>query len=248
MDISGIIASAPRADKIKLTVHHNAVVKCTKAYQDDPSSTRLRDLRAAEQALSQEIERVSGGNTDKADRFSSRREALAWILGQGCKVSKTKFYDDCAAGLIVVGPDKSVSKWQVSQYLLKLMQESVPQASALDYQEKREKLELRRLQLDVDEREIKTRKADGEWMRTEDAWSAVAAMLAALKDNLQYQFYQGQTLLVHLAAGDPVREPEVYEECLAIVGRAYNDLAGSAITGFFATEDQEHGEGEHGQE
>ncbi len=49
------------------------------------------------------------------DRFKNRAEAFAWLQARG-QISLGKFYQDCEAGMISVGPDKTVSKFQVMQY------------------------------------------------------------------------------------------------------------------------------------
>lgn len=53
------------------------------------------------------------------ERFCNRREALDWLQARG-QISQGKFYQDCAAGLLTIYPDKTVSKFQVSEYAEKV--------------------------------------------------------------------------------------------------------------------------------
>lgn len=49
------------------------------------------------------------------ERFRNRREALDWLQVR-VQISQGKFYQDCAAGLLTIHPDKSISKFQVVEY------------------------------------------------------------------------------------------------------------------------------------
>ncbi len=60
---------------------------------------------------------MKGNNTP--ERFKNRMEALCWLQGRG-QISRGKFYADCAAGHIIIHPDKSISKFQVAEYAEKV--------------------------------------------------------------------------------------------------------------------------------
>ena len=53
------------------------------------------------------------------ERFRNRKEALLWLQSRG-QISQGKFYQDCAAGLLTIYQDKSLSKFQVSEYAHKI--------------------------------------------------------------------------------------------------------------------------------
>lgn len=235
------VAGATAAELRKAALLTNDVKRAMVALNQDSTVAARKNLEGAEKAQSVFVgglvdQYINGIGNKKAERFSSRREAHAWVVSQGVSVSSSKFYEDCAAGLIQVSPDKTVSKWQVSQYLIRLLQESAPTASNAVRQEEIDEYKLRKLKAEVKEIELRYREADREWMRTDDAWAAVAALLASFCDNLQYQFHQAQGVLVHLTGGDISRQAEGYEECLAVIGRARNDLAGATIEGIFSTD------------
>lgn len=56
---------------------------------------------------------------DNPERFKNRAEALKWLQGKG-QISRGKFYNDCAAGHIIIHMDKSISKFQVAEYAEKV--------------------------------------------------------------------------------------------------------------------------------
>ena len=232
------------AEYRKAAVITNDARRAMAALNDESSVANRRNFSEAEEALTAYVgglvaTHLGGGKASSAsvERFKNRKAALAWMRSNGVSISQGKFYTDCADGMITVHPDKSISKYQVSQYMLALQRTPGNDAASLDRAEEKERLEIRKLQLDVAKRERDERAGDARWMLAEDAWAAVAALLATINDNLKHQLYEAQGMLVHLAGGDPSRAPELYEECLAIVARAYNELAGARINGMFDVAD-----------
>lgn len=101
-DIQALITTVAPQDRAKLTIHHNAVVKCTRAYQDDPTSSRLRDLRSAEEALAAEVERLSPADVaaedNQDDHFPHKLAAWEYLRDSGWQISKSQFYEHCKQG------------------------------------------------------------------------------------------------------------------------------------------------------
>lgn len=58
-------------------------------------------------------------NNSTSERFRNRKEALTWLQARG-QISQGKFYTDCTAGLLIIYPDKSLSKFQVAEYAEKI--------------------------------------------------------------------------------------------------------------------------------
>lgn len=57
------------ADKARYTVFHNAVIRCTKLYNEDPTASKLRDLRAAEKGF-------ADLKTELAEAAPAKKEAI----------------------------------------------------------------------------------------------------------------------------------------------------------------------------
>lgn len=107
MDIASFLETLPPADRGKVIVFHNAVVKCTRAYQEDPTEIKLRNLRAAEQALAVEVERVQPTEAvqnevddDQIDIFDNRLDAWQYLQDSGWQIGRSQFYEHCKQGRV----------------------------------------------------------------------------------------------------------------------------------------------------
>jgi len=239
-----LLEAAVGPDKNELVLVYNGHIAAMSAYGKSPTKQTKENWDAARSAVEETVERLQAkylpGDqpAPEGERFANRKQALNWLQAQGYKVSQGKFYQDCEAGFPALHRDGTVSRYQAMQYgqQLDVSARTMPQ---FDLSGEREQLELRKLRAEVDEKEQKARKEDARWMLKEDAWSTVAALLSTLQDSVRHHLHEGQGLLVHLAAGDPSREPEVYEASVELVGRAFHELAGSRIEGLFSVEDAE---------
>jgi hypothetical protein len=164
---------------------------------------------------------------DVPERFSSRKEAWEWVTAQGGTVSRGKFYDDGKKGLYRVHADKTVSRGSVAEYLLRL-NGAAPTAdfSLIDYTQEKQRLEVRKLDLEVAKLEIATRAADREWTRTDDHWAHLAASLSLAKGNLEHFARLSASELVAVAGGDYHQAPQLADALMErVVNRAFNELA-----------------------
>ena len=171
------------------------------------------------------------------ERFKNRKEALTWLQSRG-QISQGKFYQDCDAGLISVAPDKSVSKYQVMEYAEKVFGYTRQTAPLADMSEKKARLEVEKLEQELQRMKLANRKEDDNWLHKEEAWGQLAALIGTLRDALRHHCHLGQAHLVHLAGGDHSRGPEVYEGCEEILARSFNEvIASGRIEGTFQQED-----------
>lgn len=176
------------------------------------------------------------------ERFASRKLAMEWIRQKGGKVSQGKFYQDCAEGKVLVYPDKSVSRASTAEYLLRLQRPIAPVLDSMDRTQQKERLELERLQLEVEKLRRIARADDRRWMRMEDHCAQVAVILTMLRDNLQHYGQQSATELAHICRGDVNLAPLLVDGMAELVlGRAYNELAGQLIEHGMFTEEEDHG-------
>lgn len=103
MDIERVIARASESDKVKLVTFHNAVIICAKAYREDPTEAKLRNWRAAEQALDAEISRVAPADTRQSedladDHFPHKLAAWEYLRDSGWQIGRSQFYEHCKQG------------------------------------------------------------------------------------------------------------------------------------------------------
>jgi hypothetical protein len=167
------------------------------------------------------------------ERFKTRKEALTWLQARG-QVSKSKFYRDCDDGLVEIGPDKTLSKFQVAEYAEREINHTRQTGTSLDMSEKKARLEVEKLEQEVEKGKLANRKEDEKWLYKEDAWAQMAAIIGKLKDALRHQFHIGSIIVITAAGGDPQRGPEVYETNEALLASAFNEvLAAGRIEGIF---------------
>lgn len=76
---------------------------------------------------------MAGQDLYRGELFKNRFEALQWLRQKG-QISQGKFYQDCAAGLVTIYPDKTVSKFSVAMYaenhFSKFVRQAPPKSSA----------------------------------------------------------------------------------------------------------------------
>ena len=119
LEISQLVGQVGQEDKVRLVTHHNAVVKNTKAYQSDPTEARLRNLRAAEQALADEVKRLQPEKEDQGspdDRFANRLEAWQYLQDSGWQIGRSQFYAHCKEGRLRREKDGSYLRERVDKY------------------------------------------------------------------------------------------------------------------------------------
>lgn len=233
MDFAQALEKADKDGKVRLITFHNAVVTCTKEYQANPTAVKLSDLRAAEDALKQEMgqQMGDGEGNETGTKFKNRSVAWRWVedqlKGKGVALSQRKFYDDGAAGKYLVYPDKSVSRASVAEYLLQLMGEApVVDLDLVDRKQTKNRLELRKLELEVDRLAIRARTEDRAWMRTDDHWAQLLAGYNVLRGNLEHFARVSATEIVLEAGGDYHQGPLVADKVIEmVINKAFNELA-----------------------
>ena len=163
--------------------------------------------------------------------YKDRAEAFReFIQARSYAVSRAKFYEDCRR-LAMIEADKSVSLASLDAYVrqeLKLDAASGQSLVERDLADRRARAdtekaesEARRSRLAVERIE---REQSDNWIEKEDAWAQLAGIVGELRDALRHQFHLGQGTLIHLAAGDPARGPEVYEGCDELIAKAMNKV------------------------
>lgn len=233
-------AGADEEARAELQVAFNTMVRAQREALESPTVAAIAAKNAAREDLEATLGRIEArvlpGEAPVGERFKNRKAAWEWLQAEGYKVSRGKFYNDCAAGYPAVDRDGSVSRFQVLDYGLKQGGPPVaPDLNAMDQSARKTALEIERLELSNAKLKIEARELDRGWMRAEDGWTAIAALLGTLLDNLQHHLYEAAPLVVHLAGGDPARAPEVYEAVNQAVARAMNEL-GATIEGVFDPE------------
>ena len=220
-------------EQAQLAVLRNGMVGAMRAYNDDPTSARLKSMRDAEDAFrakEEELAKRHGNGAAPAETFRNRRTALSWLREQGYKISQGKFYNDCGAGYPLVARDGSVSKFQVLEYAQRLDVSTRAVAAAL---EPSRDYEARKIKAEAEIAEMKAEKMRREndtlWLHAEDAWGQLAALVGALRDAVRHQLYEQAPELVLVAAGEQAKTMALYEAIEGAVDDAFNEVAGVGV-------------------
>lgn len=232
-----LMAEAAAEDKAELTLAYNAKISAMKAYKDKPGKQTKDDLDATRAMFDETVDRLTRRYlpdqvpAPEGERFANRKQAHDWLQAQGYKISRGKFYQDCDAGRPMVHKDGTLSRFQVLQYGQQLDVDRRSTGGNGDLYQQKEEAEQRKAKADADKAEMQAeemrREQDKKWLHADDAWAAVAGIIGTLLDSLRHQFHVGQAHLVHLAAGDPARGPEVYEGAEELIARAFNEVCSS---------------------
>lgn len=227
---------ADNRERIQLAI--NWLAKARKRAVEKPSASATADLDKAKANLEQLVSQLQqdhfpeeAGPPPTNDRFKNRAEAWRWCLAQGITISERKFRNDAKLGAYIVFPDKTVSRASVAEYMVRIMGTApTPDLALIDHKQERERLELRKLELEVERLEIRTRSEDSEWIRTEDHWAQLLAGYNMLRGNLEHFTRIAATEIVLEAGGDYHQGPLVADKILELViNRAYGELSGMRI-------------------
>ncbi len=165
-----------------------------------------------------------------SEYFKNRKEAYAWLIEEGYKVSVGKFYQDIKNnGFPAVNRDKTVSKYQVMLYANQLSEKTRPDLSAMERSENLHRKEKADAEMAEMKAERMRREQDRLWLHADDAWSALAAVVGNLRDALRRGLHSQQIQIVQAAGGEIHRAPEVYEYIDGVVDTAFNEVARAGI-------------------
>lgn len=145
------------------------------------------------------------------ERFKNRKEALDWLQGRG-QISQGKFYTDCADGLVMVHPDKTVSKWQVMEYAEREFGQVRQTANSFDFAAKKERLELEKLELDIERKKKENRKDDREWIHRDIRDEREGALVGTILGEIRYHLDKSVPAIITICNGDPARLSDVKKE------------------------------------
>ena len=225
----------PEPHRSKMVTLYKASMANWNLCQTDHSAAALKNAQFADAALDAYWQKVcnEGGAAEPhaSERFSSRKMALDWLGQQGMKISRGKFYEDCKAGLVLVYPDKSVSKASVAQYLIN-SQRGTPlfDAAAADMSVQEQLLRMRKLELEVAKLERQDRVDDAKWVLREDSWAQLVGVLHMLRQNIEYYLHQSAAKLVLAVEGQADLAPQLVDLIpLEVVNPAFNDLGGQTL-------------------
>ncbi len=232
--IKRLLEMADTDDRERIQLAINWLSKARKRAVEKPSASATSDLDKAKANLEQIVTQLQqkhfpdeAGPPATSERFKNRAEAWRWCIAQGITISERKFRNDATAGAYIVFPDKTVSRASVAEYLVRVMGTApVADLVLIDHKQEREKLELRKLQYEVDRLEIRTRAEDAAWMLVDDHWAQLLAGYNHLRGNLEHFARISAAEIVLEIGGDYHMGPIVADKIVELViNNAFNELA-----------------------
>lgn len=189
------------------------------------------------------------GNAPPEERFKNRKQAHAWLQGEGYKVSRGKFYADCDAGALLVAPDGSLSKFRVLDYARKLRRPPLaPDLAAGDLAQEKLLWEVRRLKNEVRKQDLALRAEDRQWMAQTDHERRISLLVIRLGELYAYHGHLAAPEICALAGGDPAAAGQVVDRLKVLLDAVFQDLRGAVMGEVFFGEtdadDQPEGEDE----
>jgi hypothetical protein len=201
--LTRLLEIAGDTDKVELKICHNATVSCLKAYNDDPTAARKRDLDAARAGLAEAIDRMWPIYHPEAERFPNVLAVVAYLKSQGFKIAKSKIYKDRKDHQIRVQPDGSVLKKDADAYAKTLKLLGDPLKGLEEAQ--RKKLELETLKLEKQTQilthELKVK--EGLFVPRDEADLARAAALSVIEANVRNLHLTCAGDWIGIVSGDP---------------------------------------------
>lgn len=142
------------------------------------------------------------------------------------------------------GLDKEACRISYIRYLRGLANGQVQDGPDMDLSKEKQRLEVEKLQYQVDELERAARKDDKQWIHHDDHCASMSAIIGTLKEDLQHFSSVGAVEIVALCGGLIDISPMVGDRIFdVVVSPAFNALAGKRIEkAFFCICEDDNGE------
>jgi len=115
-DLDRIRGKCSASEAEELDVLQFAVVSTRQAYQDGYAESDLKKWNAAKVGLKEFTNTLVAKYFPAEQCFDTRLEAAQWLIDQGYKIKKSKFYADCKKGLCIIEHDNRVRLSEVDGY------------------------------------------------------------------------------------------------------------------------------------
>lgn len=217
-DIPALISSSSPQDRVKLTIHYNAVVKCTKAYQKDPTASRLRDLRAAESALSEEVARCEKGDSKPIESFKNKLTSWEYLHSSGWHISRTQFYQHCRAGMVKREKSGQYLRESLDRYAGSYCRrvdtgEKVGATTA----EKKAEIDLLRSEVRLQKERRELELIEGKSIPRAEVELMIVGRAVAFLSHLRAMTQMHASDLIHIVGGDQSRATEMIAELQGLI-------------------------------
>jgi len=174
--------------------------KARAAVEKEPSKANLEAFDKASRMLAE------FGAGDPEPSFENRLEAHGYLKRLGYKVGKSKFYQDCKAGLCRMQADGSVTEADLKSYISRAglikPDQLAYEVESSDLQRKKQKREVEKLTVQVEEMTIKLDMLKRNLLDRNQVETEQAIKAGALMAGMNHVFRNFARNAVQLVGGD----------------------------------------------
>lgn len=212
-----LIADKPTEIMAKGVLLFNGTSQAAIAYRSEPTSSRLRDLRASETALEEFIESVTKGSLANDRTFPSIPSVVEYLREQGWKISTRTGYNHRDKQILLPRKDGKYYQTDVDNYarsgLLQRLDGTKEESTDADLERKK------RADADTAEyvariNKIKAEAIEGKYIERFDYERALSQRAALFKSDIEAFIRGTAEEMVSLVAGDPDKTPDLIEHML----------------------------------
>jgi len=224
-----LLKVAAKEEALQLKIYYNASIKTLTAYQQESTTSKLRDLQSAEVAL----EGFASGLEEKyaldTRTFPNRLAVAEYLKANGWKVSKSTLYNRTGKAKLIPRADglfylKDVKKY--ASIFLKRQETGQRVQETLDVQQqKKMRLEIEKLEEEVSRSRHKNAVEEGKYIPRDQIELELAGRAAVLDAGLTHLFQSTAGELIEISGGDPRKTAEVVHRLIAEKDRFLNQYA-----------------------
>lgn len=203
-----LISDKPPAIKVKGVTLFNALTQTLTAYRGEPTTSRLKDWQSAEAALNEFVAAMG----ESSASFTNIAQVLDYLKETGWKVTKTSLYRHQQEAKFVPR-DGLFRKTDIDRYAKTWLKQRATgkklNEAADDLQRQKLERELRRLDVEIKQRELSYDRDAGRLIPREQMEIELAGRAAILDAGLKHWIHSQAMEWVRLMAGDVRRVPEL---------------------------------------
>lgn len=197
-----LLEAAGETDKVELKILHNASVACLKAYNEEPTAVKKRDLDAARAGLNEAVGRLWPQYFPAEERFKNLLEVAKYLKGRGYKVGKSKLYKDRGAGRIRCRADGGVLKKDVDTYAKGLKHLGDPLEGLEAAQQRKAELEAERLEAQTELYRLDLEQRRGRLIERAEADLRASSHLSVMESAVRNMIQEAAAELCEILGGN----------------------------------------------
>ena len=220
--MKGKLAKLSEANRARYIVFSNAVVKCTTAYNAEPTASKLRDLRAAEKGLADITKELFGDDQPVTAEslpsdsqpavFANRARAWQYLRDNGYQISQKMFYLHCNQGKLDRRTDKKYNRADVNRYataFCKLTPEGKKLQPVSTTAEQKAEVDLKRAKVRLQKEQRELELLEGRSIPRAEVELMIVGRAVAFLSHLRAMVQMHTSDWLHIGEGNQSRAVEV---------------------------------------